>query len=201
MTFVDYGSGPYGSSAYAVEYDGEELQDYWPFREIYPDTGDALYDVFTAIEYLLDYLYVYIDELYDQRFLGTATNQELTKLAAEIGVSSFENETEDELRSRAKLAKGTSRSRGTWNDIVELLRLAFDTDNLSGITIREVSGEPTTELLIEESLFDSVPINQGTLADELQTAVPVSDDIQVVSSNAFRFDQSGSTGLSNGKLS
>ena len=177
-----------------------DIESNWPYETIVPKDGDAVYDLLVAIETELDRIDVQADELQEQRFINTATTEELRKLAAEVGVTKETNESEERFRFRAKLAKAVARCDGTFPKFAQVLRLIFGED-AQQITVSAPAGEPVVKLTIPSELINDIPLTLAELEAELLNALPASDGLEVISDDTWLLGESGSQGLGEGGLS
>lgn len=176
-----------------------DIESNWPYTQIVPEDDEALHDVLVAIENELDRIDVQADELMEQRFIDTATTQELRKLAAEVGVSRETNESTARFRFRATVAKAITRSDGTIPDVAQVLRLIFGED-VNKITLEPVTGDPVIRIRVQSVLIDDLPVTQSELETILLDAIPMGDSFEVITDDAFILGESGAQGLGSGEL-
>lgn len=187
-----YGGGAYGSGYYGGSEPVNNVTDLtsnWTIPFVSPYKGT---NVHTYLRVLASQLYrvdVVIDDLYDNRFITSATNNELNKLAEPLGVERRAGENDDSFRSRALAAKQKLTSRGTYEDVVATVRAllrstAFD------IVPAETAGGGICRVETTQSVINDTPYTEAEIEAELDDAVPRTHNI-VVSTNANTFTFSG----------
>lgn len=186
--------------AFTDKTDTPDIVRNWPygFAEIGSDSD--LYDFLNSFANEYRQIDVFIDELYEQRFLDTATTRELEKLGAEVGITRRAGEDDEELRFRTRVGKAVAASNGTAEDIETILEIAFGADNLENIDVEHVSGDPITRFSVPQPYIDDIPLTRAEFEDELRRAFPCGHEVEVVSSDTFVFGGTGSQGLSQGEL-
>lgn len=177
-----------------------DLVERWPYDFQHIGTGDKLYEYLGVYANELRRIDVFIDELYEQRFLKTATGRELEKLAAEIKVTRQPGETDDSLRFRARLRKAIAASDGTASHIAHIFGLAFGEDNLDSIDVSYGGTGPVTQFDIPTTLLNDIPLNRSEFESELERGFPAGHAVSIVTSDTWLLDQSGSQGVGKGEL-
>lgn len=180
--------------------DTRTLVSNWPYGFQYIDNGDPLWNYLSAYVTEFQEIETQANELYDQRFLDTATGKELEKLAAEVGVIRETGESDDALRFRAQLRKAIAASNGTAEDIKDILILAFGEDTLADIDVTDVSGEPVTSFNLPQESLDDIPLSLSEFESELERAFPAGYGVRVTTSDTWLLGQSGSQGIGQGAL-
>lgn len=203
--------------------DTPDLVENWPYDYQYigPDksgtydiTGDlkisGTFDVNSSSTSLYDYLGifaselrridVFIDELYEQRFIGSATGTELEKLGAPLGIVRRADEDDESLRFRVSIGKVAAASDGTADDIESILSLAFGDERLADIDVGTISGEPIVSFTVPEPYISDIPISETELNEILTEAFPCGTATQIITGDTFELGASGSKGLGNGRL-
>lgn len=176
----------------------ETTLDNWPYEQIYPQQDEAIYDLLVAIETAFDQIDDDITYLHEQRLLQTATDRELEKLAAEVGITRETGESDEQLRFRTLIAKTSTRSNGTFEDLVGILYVLFE-DDVSNISISAVDDEPTIHLEMPLGMIDDTPLTRLELSDALTDTIPLNDNITILTDDTLILGESGSRGLG-GKL-
>lgn len=180
--------------------DTPALLERWPYDFQKIRDGDEYYDYLGAYVTELHQIDVFIDELYEQRFIDTATDRELEKLAASVGITRLAGEGDDDLRFRAKLRKAVAASDGTPEDIEVIMALAFGEDELENIEVSKVTGDPVTQFDVPQPALDDIPLTRPEFEDELERAFPAGYGVNVVTGNTWLLGESGSQGIGQGKL-
>lgn len=164
-----------------------------------PDTSEALYDLLVACATELDGVDAELDVLYDQRFLQTATDEELEKLAAEVTTQRETGELDDRLRFRALISKAVTRSDGTLDDIGAVLYVLFG-ERTKNITVSAAPDKPILRLTLPTELINDIPLSASELESELRNIIAVSDSLEIFTDETFVLGESGSQGIGEGKL-
>jgi len=172
----------------------------WPYDFQYIDTDSDHFDYLGVFATEMQHVDVFIDELYEQRFIETATTDELRKLGAEVGVTKRVNETEKEFRFRVQLGKAIAASDGTANDIETIIDIAFSNVNKSNIDVEHAQGLPVIRFAIPQPYLDDIPLTQQELTDRLEDAFPCGFGVEVVTSDTWLLGESGTQGLGEGGL-
>jgi hypothetical protein len=186
--------------AFTVKTDTPAIVDNWPYTFQYISEGSDGYNFLTPFAQEFRQIDVFIDELYEQRFIDTATNRELEKLAAEAGTTRLDNEDDPELRYRAQLRRVASASDGTAADIEGIIDVAFPDDDISNIDVQHDPGHPVIQFNVPQPYLDNIPLTQTELEQELERAFPAGHGVLVISSDTFLFGEGGTRGLGNGEL-
>jgi len=163
-----------------------DIQDNWPYSKITLDEGEAAYDIAQSMETQLDRIDVEIDELAEQRFIDTATDKELEKLALEVGIRRKTGESDESLRFRTQLAKAISRTDGKLDELAQLFNLLFGED-AKRLSLSSTGDYPVVTVSIPTEFIENVPITKGEFEDQLSGALPSGDAIELLSQDAFAF--------------
>jgi len=178
-----------------------DLVENWPYEFRYIEETDPIYNYLSIFATELQRLDAFINELYDQRFIETATGPELERLGAEVGVTREAGESDEVFRFRVKLGAAVAASDGTADDIADILALAFDDDTLEAITVEHINGDPLTQFTIPSHAIESIPLTKTELETEIQQAFPCGHVITIVRDDTFVFGGTGSQSLGRGGLS
>jgi hypothetical protein len=170
----------------------------YDFQEI--SEGEPFYEYLGAYVTELHQIDVFIDELYEQRFIDTATNRELEKLAASVGITRQANEDDEELRFRAKLRKAVAASDGTPEDIETIMQLAFGEETLEDIEVLHSAGAPVTQFRVPSPSLDDIPLSRADFESEVERAFPAGYGVEIVESDTWLLGESGNQGLGEGAL-
>lgn len=203
--------------------DTQDIVDRWPYNFQYiSDTGQGTYDITGTLNLtntvdieagettLWEYLSIFatelgridgfINKLYEQRFLETATGRELEKLAAPLGVTRRANEDDEALRYRARLGKLIAASDGTASTFETVISVAFADTDPSNIEVGNVSDAPIINVLVPETQIDQIPITVEETEDLLTRSVPAGHAVRVVTDDTWLLGESGNSGLGEGGL-
>lgn len=177
-----------------------EIADQWPYETIGLDDDEAVADVLRALQTQLNELDRQINTLRDQRFVDTATGDELEKLGAEVGVVPETGESETRYQYRVRLGKAIADSDGTLPTFAQILHVALGQDATS-VSLAPVTDEPAVQVSIPSDVIADLPVTQSELESILVDALPDSDGLNVISDDTWLLGQSGSQGLGEGGLS
>jgi uncharacterized phage protein gp47/JayE len=175
------------------------LAEEWPLESVQPDEEEAIYDLLIALQAELNRIEEDIEDLYKQRFVDTATGEELERLGSEVGIVKQTGESEERYRLRVKIAKSISRSDGSLPALARTLDCIFD-DGATSISISTVNAEPATQITVPSKLLNNISLTRSELEDELRNFVPVNDRIEIVTDDTWLLGESGSQGLGDGGL-
>jgi hypothetical protein len=177
------------------------LVDNWPYRFQRIPEGEPHWDYLSAYSAEMATLDASINDLYDSRFLESASGRELEKLAAGAGrITRRDGENDDSLRLRAQLRKVAAASDGTAQDIRAILVVAFGADNLEQVKVSHSAGSPVLQFQIPSQYIADLPLSRSEFEDELRRASPCGTDVTVVEDDTWLLGQSGSQGLGQGGL-
>jgi hypothetical protein len=205
MTVFSYGSGAYGTTTYGYTYDAEDIVGNWPYDQIVPDEGEAIYDLLISFEHSLDHVSNEVQNLKRERFLDTASNEELEKLAAEVGITRQTNEDDERLRLRAVIARastrsdGTVKSEGTVFGLAEMLYVIFG-DQTKEMQISSPGDHPVVQIEMPSDLIDEIPLTIAELEDALVDIIPAGDALEIITTDTWLLGESGSQGIGEGEL-
>lgn len=166
--------------------DVHELVEAWPYTFQQTDDGDPLHEYLRVYAQQFSRVDAFIDTIYEQRFIDTATGQELAKIGAATNVSRRNGETDDELRYRIRLERVVGRSNGTANDIVTVLGAAFGSDR-ARITVEPADGEPVLRLFVPQPVLDAVPLSRTALEETLRGGIPAGTGLAIITDDVFAF--------------
>jgi len=217
MTHI-WGSGEWGSGTWDSDTWGEDtwgdgswvvddntapsslavLIENWPLETVYPEDGEPIHNVLEAIGLYIEQTNGEIEELQEQRFLQTASDDALEKLAREVGVYRGRNELDRKLRFRTLIRKAGTQSDGTFDDVETILGIVFG-DQASQISISKQTDSPELTFTLPQSLLDETPLTESELENALQEILPASTPITVVTGDILILGESEANGVG-GKL-
>lgn len=172
----------------------------WPYDFQYIERNSDYWDYLAAYASELHRIDILVDELYEERFVETATSEELEKKAVEVGITRRESETDKELRFRAQLRKAVAASDGTPADIEGILTIAFGEETLSEITVTHAVGRPVTQFNIPQDSLNDIPLIREELQSELERAFPAGYGVELTTTDTWTLGESGEQGLGEGGL-
>ena len=170
-----------------VENDNEEIIENWdgpiPLQE-----DDDLYKLLKVAESENRRIDVDIQELYDNRFVGTATGKSLNKIGDLVGINRKSNEENEKLRKRIKASFAAKASDTTYNTFVKFLLNMLETDS-SGI---EISTPPDSnpkeiDLQIDGSILADTLLTDQEISILLNGAVSVDARVNITRGGTFAF--------------
>jgi hypothetical protein len=167
----------------------------------YLEEGDELAAILKTFIDALDRLDADMDDIYDNRFIESATNEQLELLAANVGVERKSGESETSFRSRTRAGYLIAISEGTYEDVAKATLALLNTGS-SGITFEN---PPNTNggvgrIELQQTIIDDSALTQQEIADELTEAVPLGHRIEIISTDTWRLGESGAQGLGQGGL-
>ena len=177
-----------------------DLIENWPYGFQRIDDGDELYEYLSIYANELARIDAFIDELYEQRYLETATGHELANLGAAVGVTREAGESDERLRLRIKLAKTVAASDGTADDIRAIFEQAFTENELGTIDLVHQDSDPVVDVQIPSSIIEDNLLTADELEGELERASPCGHGVRVVPDDTFLLGESGDRGIGNGEL-
>lgn len=133
-----------------------------------------------------------IDELYDQRFVDTATSEELERLGANVGIDRKTGEGDDKYRKRVRAGYAAATSRGTYEDIARVALLVLDAAPTE-VTIdraRDTADPGTALVLADSSVVDSSPFTISEMEEILGDAAVGGHRVILQRSDVFTWDDS-----------
>lgn len=172
----------------------------WPYDFQNINRDDDLYAYLGVYANELQRLDAFLDELYEQRYVATATGRELEKLGAEVGVTRRSGEGDDSYALRVALGKAIAASDGTANDIATILGIVFTDDVLEASSVEHLEGDPITQFTIPSDAIDDIPLTRQQLEDELERAFPCGFAVEIITDDSWLLGESGSQGLGEGSL-
>ncbi|OYR94044.1 hypothetical protein DJ71_02355 [Halorubrum sp. E3] len=160
------------------------------------DSDDPLAALLRTLVSQLHRVDAEIDDLYDQRFIDTATNRELELIGANVGVERRTGESDDSFRSRVRAGYRIATSDGTFKEIARAALALLDADPAD----IQLEGPPATDggvgrVLVPDILVDESPLSQTEIASELTRAAPLGHRIEVLTDDTLRLGVSGDQGL------
>lgn len=163
-----------------------DLADAWPYGFQQFRDEDPLYEYLGVYATEIARLDAFIDTLYEQRFIETANTDELEKLAAEIGITRNEGESDDAFRYRTRLRLIQAASDGTAEDMRNLFAAAFG-EQLSEVAISPAPDSPVLLIVVPEATITTVPVSQTQLEAIFTDAMPCGTDIDLSTDTTFAF--------------
>lgn len=167
-----------------------DAADEWaiPSIEMEPETDQ--YRLLAGLIAILDDLDTHITELYDQRFIDTASGAQLEMLADAVGLSREIGEDDDTLRQRTKVRYLTRSSTGTFDDVAKVAEAVFASSNFSIDTAEDMGGG-NIRIVVSTDVLDNTIYSQPEAADAISDALPPTHDASIGSEDTFVFSSDG----------
>jgi len=166
----------------------------WPQATTFPEPNDPIANVLEAIATHMATTNAEIEETYEQRFLQTASDDALERLANEVGIVRQTSELDEHLRMRTLITKAGTQADGTFDSIERLLQIIFG-EKVSQVSVSTESNSPTVVIEIPQTLLDEIPLTQDELATALQDVFPTSTPVTVTTGDTLILGESGSSGV------
>jgi len=150
------------------------------------DTGTA---ILKTLKRQLDRLDIEVDALYDERFINTANNDHLERIAARYDLDRKTNEPDSKLRQRTEAARRVAQSRGTYQDVAKVALALLNADPAEIEMVRpSESGEKGTGIVrVNSNVLDDTPLSNSELITILTEAAIGGHRIVIEEKNAFRY--------------
>jgi uncharacterized phage protein gp47/JayE len=146
-----------------------------------------------------------LDELYDNRFLSTATGVELEKIGDLVGVIRKENESDAKLRKRIRGGFAAQASETTYDSFTSAALSILDAgpEAVEFITPPDTIGPKVVQVQLDGAVFDENPLTENELAVLLNGALSIDGrtDIKQTGTFAFEGDDSSLEGFDEGTWS
>lgn len=166
-----------------------------------PQPGeDTLYGYLSTFATVLERIDGDVSDLYHSIFIETATDEELEQLGAEVGITRRSGEDDDTLRFRIELRKLAAASNGTAPDIAHILESTFSEDVVESANIAHSPGHPVVQIGLPQTALDDIPLDRPEFQDELERAFPAGHGIELVTTDTWLLNESGSQGIGEGGL-
>jgi hypothetical protein len=183
--------------------DLDTLRDRWPYGFQYIENGYVGYGTAYGTQYSVDndtfhsYLLAFlrsiddlndtIADLYHERFIASATDEELEKLARPLGVTREAGESDDDFRYRVQLRLAVATSNGTPEDIETVVERALSDAAVDSTSVEVAPSTPELRFLVDAQYIDDVPISEARLETLLERAMPAGTGIDLVTEDVFTF--------------
>lgn len=172
----------------------------WPYDFQSITDTDPLYDYLGIYATAVSEIDSHVNDVYDQRYLDTATGPELANLGAAVGVTREAGESDERFRFRITLAKTAAASDGTAEDIAAIFTQAFDEETLAATTFTRQATQPVVDVRIPAPGLASIPLSDTAFESLLEDAFPCGYGVRIIPSGTFLLGESGDRGLGEGKL-
>lgn len=150
--------------------------------------GDAFYDLLLVLSRENRRISLDIEELYDDRFLSTATGTELEKLGNFVGVKRKNGESDDKLRKRIEgefLAQASDATYETLGHIV--LQILETTKEAVTIDTPPTTPSKVVKVTVDGSVIEDSILNSTELANLFDKAVSADAKVNLIQDATFAF--------------
>lgn len=171
-----------------VEDQTEEIIENWD-HQIPVTEEDDLYKLLKVVESENRRIDVDLQDLYDNRFVESATGKELEKLGDMVGVVRKTNEVDSKLRKRVKAAYAAKGSDTTYSYFTQFVLDLLET-NSDGVSF---DTPPQTQPKVVEVNIDGGILNSSVLTKQelvllFNAALSVDARAEVTSTGTFAFE-------------
>jgi hypothetical protein len=173
----------------------EEIVENWN-HPIDPYEESNLYKLLTVIVSENERLDIELDEIYDNRFLDTATGSELEKIAELVGVVRKTDEVDAKLRKRIRGAFAANASDTTYDSFTSAALSILDASPNQVTFITPPDSPPkTVEIQLDGSVIEENPLSSNELIILLNGALSVDAKTEITQTGTFAFYNDEDDGL------
>jgi len=166
----------------------EEIIENWD-HQIPVTEEDDLYKLLKVVESENRRIDVDLQDLYDNRFVESATGKELEKLGDMVGVVKKTNEVDSKLQKRVKAAYAAKGSDTTYSYFTQFVLdlLETNSDGVSFVTPPETQPK-VVEVNIDGTILDDSVLTKQELVLLFNAALSVDGRAKITSTGTFAFD-------------
>jgi hypothetical protein len=129
-----------------------------------------------------------IEEIYDDKFLSTATRKELEKLGDFVGVTRKTAEGDRKLRKRIQAEFAAQASDTTYENFASAaLSILGSTKETTSIRTPPDTVDKVVELEVNGGVLDDNPLTRSEIADLLDRTVSASAKVNLIERGTFAF--------------
>lgn len=166
----------------------EDIIKHWE-HPIEPHESTNLYKLLTVLHSENKRLDANLDDLYDERFLDTATGKELEKIGELVGINRKDQESDEKLRVRIRAGFAAAASDSTYESFASAVLSILDASPKA----IDIKTPPETHPKVVEVEVDGAVMSESPLTDsELQVllngAVSVDAKVNITKTGTFGFD-------------
>lgn len=148
----------------------------------------TLYKLLTVITEENRRIDVGIEEIYDDKFLNTATGTELEKLGDWVGVERKTGEGDDKLRTRIKAEFAAQASDTTYETFAKVtLSILETTPKTIDINTPPNSNPKVIEIEVDGSVLDDSSLSISELTPLLNKTVSADARVDIITTGTFAF--------------
>lgn len=150
--------------------------------------GDNLYKLLEVVALENNRIDLDIEEVYDDKFLESATGKELEKIGDLVGVDRKTAEGDKKLRKRIQAEFAAQASDTTYEMFASVTLSILETDPTSIEIITPPDSIPKViEINVDGSVLDDSPLSRTEIADLLDRTVSASARVDIKESGTFAF--------------
>lgn len=172
-----------------IQHDNEaDIIENWD-HEIQPHKSDNLYQLLEVVASENRRLDIELDDLYDNRFLGTASGTELEKFGDLVSINRKTDEGDAKLRKRIRAAFAAHASDTTYEAFTATALSILDAspDTVDFITPPD-SPPKVVEVKVDGAVMDESPLTSSELVVLLNGALSVDAEARITKTGTFAFD-------------
>jgi phage-related baseplate assembly protein len=156
---------------------------------IQPEDSENLYKLLHVVASENRRIDVELNELYDNRFLATASGVNLEKIAELVGIVRKTNETDEKLRKRVRAGFAAKASDTTYETFATIA-LSITGANPASLTITTPpeSGSKTVKIEIDGAVLDDLILTKDELVVLLNNALSADGLAVLTEIGSFGFD-------------
>jgi len=182
----------------------KELIDNWDNDAVVLREGDIPHHILKALGSGLDQVDIDIAEVYDSRFIESASDSHLGKIGEQVAVLRKNNEKDDAFRIRVESGYARAVSDSTFDTFARVVLNIFDADGEETV-ITGADGEPVVIVRIPLQYIEKSPLTKSEITEELTESTPASDGVRVEGTGTFElggpnYTPSSNSGLNEGTL-
>lgn len=166
--------------------------------------SDNLYKLLEVVAKENNRIDLDIEEIYDSKFIGTATGKELEKIGDLVGVNRKTDESDVKLRKRIQVEFAAQASDTTFDVFASIALSVLETTKESVSIVTPPNSSPKViQLLVDSAVIDNSPFSRQEIKDLLNRTIS-SDarvDIKITGTFAFEGDDSSLEGWGEGTWS
>ncbi len=163
----------------------DNLVEKWDNDAVVIRDGELPHHILETLASILDDLDTDIQDVYDTRFINTATDGHLEKIGEQVGVTRLNQQSDEALRIRVESGYARAVSDSTFDTFSRVVLNVFDAESQE-ITLEGDDGEPVVIVHVPLSRIEESPLTDSQIAEELTESVPASDGVRVKGTGTFR---------------
>ena len=182
----------------------EKIIEEWDNDALVIREGELPHHLLKTLAVTLDNLEKDIDDVYDTRFIQTATDHHLEKIGEQVDVKRVNQQPDDELRIRINAGYARAVSDTSFETFSRVVLNIFDVDE-NDVHLRGADDEPVVIVNLPLQSINESPLTDSQIADELTESTPASDGVKVEGVGTFELSgpnhtPSDNSGLDEGTL-